>query len=161
MTTNYHTPYVDGTTKFRQTDMNAPLGELDAEITKRASTHQRSVCIVPFESDADVATGDGKVAFTVPASMTSHDLKAALASVHTQGVTGTLDIQIRRRRAGTDVDMLSTKITVGAEYYAADGVVNTSNDDIQTGDQIYIDVDAVHSGTAPKGLSVTLTFEPQ
>jgi hypothetical protein len=186
MSTNHHTPYVDGTTLFRATDMNVPLGELDAEITSIAATLsaqastlatlqsdvtdlqgdvadviKRSVCIVPVESDTDTAIADGTVAFTVPASMTAHDLTAALASVHTKGVTGTLDVQIRRRRAGTDADMLSTLITIGDEWYAADGVINTSNDDIQTGDQIFIDVDAIHTGTAAKGLSVTMTFEPQ
>ncbi len=179
MTTDYHTPYVDNSTEFKASDMNAPLAELDAQIginatgisnndtdignlqTEMTAVEKRSVCIVPFESDADVAVGDGKVAFTVPATMNAHNLTAALASVHTQGVTGTLDVQIRRRRAGADVDMLTNKITVGAEYYAADGTINTSNDDIQTGDQIYIDVDAIHSGTAPKGLSVTMTFDPQ
>jgi hypothetical protein len=179
MTTTYHTPYVDGTTLFRATDMNVPLGELDSElvsiaatITAQASTlatlqsemtdvQDRSVGIVPFESDTDTAVGNGTVGFTVPASMTAHNLASAIAAVHTKGVTGTLDIQIRRRRAGTDADMLSTKITVGDEWYAADGVIDTSNDDIQTGDHIFIDVDAVHSGTAAKGLSVTMTFEPQ
>jgi hypothetical protein len=90
--------------------------------------------------------------------MNAMDLTAAIASVHTQGVTGTTDVQLRRRRAGSDVDMLSTKITIGAEYFAADGVIDTANDDINTGDQIYVDVDAIHSGTAPLGLSVTLSF---
>ena len=118
---------------------------------------QKSWCMPVFDSDTDVATGDGKFMFLVPAQLTGMDIVAAVAGVHTQGVTGTTDVQLRRRRAGSDADMLSTKITIGAEYYAADGVINTSNDDLQTGDMIYVDVDAVHSGTAPKGLSVTIT----
>lgn len=32
MSTDYHTPYVDGTTTYKAADMNAPLGELDEEI---------------------------------------------------------------------------------------------------------------------------------
>lgn len=119
---------------------------------------QKDVCIVPFESDTDVATGDGKVALTIPATLNGMNLVDVIASVHTQGITGTTDIQLRRRRAGADVDMLSTKVTIGAEYYASDEVINGTNDDVNTGDQIYVDVDAVHSGTAPKGLSVTMTF---
>jgi hypothetical protein len=115
-------------------------------------------CIAIFESDTSVATGDGKIAFTVPATLNSLDLTAATASVHTQGVTGTTNVMIRRRRSGSDVNMLSTAITIGAEYHASDGVIDTNNDDINTGDQIYFDVDAVHSGTAPLGLSVTATF---
>ena len=114
-------------------------------------------CLAPFESTTDVAIGNGEVGFTVPASLNTLDLTAAVASVHTQGVTNTTDVQIRRRRAGADVDMLSTVITIGAEFFVADGVIDGTKDDILTGDQIYIDVDAVHT-TPPKGLSVTLSF---
>ena len=66
---------------------------------------------------------------------------------------------VRRRRAGADVDMLSTKVTIGDEYFASDGVINASNNDVNTGDQIYVDRDSIHSGTAPLGLSITLMFE--
>jgi len=55
--------------------------------------------------------------------------------------------------------MLSTGVTIGNELYAADGVINTSYDDIENGDVIYVDVDAVHSGTAAKGLFVTLNLK--
>ncbi len=55
-------------------------------------------------------------------------------------------------------DMLSTAITIGDEYYAADGVIDTDYDDIATGDKLYRDVDAIHSGTAPNGLADTWTF---
>jgi len=112
-----------------------------------------------FDSDVSVSVVDGKKAFTVPAYMTTFVLVAAIASVHTKGVTATTDIQLRRRRTGADVDMLSTKITIGDEYFAADSVINTSYDDVITGDQIYVDIDTIHSGTAPKGLAVTLTFQ--
>jgi len=118
----------------------------------------KGFCITPFDSDDSVVVGNGTIAFTVPAAINGWDLTSAIASVHTKGVTGTTDIQIRRRRAGSDADMLSTKITIGDEYYAADGVINTSSDDIATGDQIYIDVDAIHT-TAPLGMSVTVQFE--
>ena len=112
-----------------------------------------------FESGISVQTGDGAVAFTIPAYMNGMELIDVVASVHTKGITGTTDIQIRRRRAGSDVDMLSTKITIGDEFFASDEVINTSNDDVNTGDQIYVDIDAIHSGTAPQGLSIVLTFK--
>lgn len=117
----------------------------------------KHVGMVLFESDTDVAVGDGTAPITIPAEMNGMNLVNVIASVHTKGVTGTTDVQLRRRRAGSDVDMLSTKITIGDEYYATDETINTSNDDVATGDQIYIDVDAVHT-TTPKGLSVTLSF---
>ena len=118
---------------------------------------KKGVCFILIESDTDVAIVDGKTAFTVPLSMDGMDLISVLASVHTKGVTGTTDVQVRRRRAGSDADMLSTKITIGDEYFASDGVIDGNNDDVEDGDQIYIDVDAIHT-TAPKGLSVVLTF---
>ncbi len=117
-----------------------------------------SVQLVLFASGSSVSTGDGTEAIAIPASFNGLDLIDALATVHTQGVTGTTDVQVRRRRAGSDVDMLSTEITIAAEYYVNDGVIDTANDDVQTGDQIYIDVDAIHSGTAPLGLTVVLSF---
>jgi len=112
-----------------------------------------------FDSTSSISTGDGKAAFSVPLTMDDYILTDAIASVHTKGVTATTDIQIRRRRNGSDIDMLTTPITIGDEYYARDGAINASNDDTSTGDQIYIDVDTVHSGTAPKGLFATLTFK--
>lgn len=114
---------------------------------------------VIFLSTSSVDIGNGVQALTIPSHLNGKNLTHALASVHTKGVTGTTDVQIRRRRVGSDADMLSTKITIGDEYFVADGTINTSYDDVATGDQIYIDVDAVHSGTAPMGLSIVLTFE--
>lgn len=118
----------------------------------------KSVVILPFGSDEAVATGDGTLAFTVPASMNGMNLVNVVASVHTKGVTGTTDVQIRARTGGVDSDMLSTKITLGDEFFASDEVIDPDNDDVATGDQIFVDVDAVHSGTAPNGLSVALEF---
>ncbi|MHA2067891.1 MAG: hypothetical protein ACXABY_26300 [Candidatus Thorarchaeota archaeon] len=116
----------------------------------------RVVSIAPFQSDTAVATGDGLTAIPITAELNGMNIIDATAVVHDKGVTGTTDIQIRRRRAGSDVDVLSTKITIGDEFFAADGVVNTSNDDLATGDALYVDVDAVHSGTAPNGLTVAI-----
>jgi hypothetical protein len=58
--------------------------------------------------------------------------------------------------------MLSTRITIDAnEYDSKDAttaaVIDTSNDDVATGDVIRIDVDV--AGTGTKGLNVTLSFQ--
>ena len=81
-------------------------------ITSWKSVETKGFCMAVHESDDSVVVADGKVAFTVPAEMNGYDLIDVVASVHTKGVTGTTDIQLRRRRAGSDVDMLSTKITI-------------------------------------------------
>jgi len=119
---------------------------------------ERGVDIPVYTSDESVAIGDGTLPFLVPLMLDGKELTYAIASVTTKGSANTTDIQIRRVRDGTEADMLSTKITIADdEYYASDGVIDTINDDISTGDLIYIDVDAV--GTDAKGLTVTLVFK--
>ena len=111
-----------------------------------------------MQSDEDCEDVDGKEGFCVPTEMDTMVLVNARATVYAKGVTGTMDIQVRRSRAGSDVDMLLTPITVGDEYTAADSVIDTDNDDIASGDLIFIDIDTIHT-TPAKGLSVTLSFE--
>ena len=58
--------------------------------------------------------------------------------------------------------MLSTKITIDSTETstttaATPAVINTSNDDVATGDIIYLDVDAVQT-TKAKGGAVGLEF---
>ena len=125
----------------------------------------RDVSFVITESDTDTAVADGKSGWSVPVSMNGMVLSALVATVHTAGTTGTTDIQVRRRRDTTDADMLSTKLTIDSgetrsTTAATAAVINTSNDDLASGDLIFIDVDAV-STTAAKGLTVTLTFIPE
>jgi hypothetical protein len=117
----------------------------------------RCVCVPVFESDVAVTTGNGVIAFAVPLSLNGCNLVDALANVTVASSSGTVNIQVRRRRSTTNADMLSTLITIASSaYYARDGVVNGSNDDLATGDKIFIDVDG--AGTGTQGLSVTLTF---
>lgn len=113
-------------------------------------------CLSHTASDTAVATGDGAEGFTIPKTWNGRRIVNVVASVYSKGVTGTTDVQVRRVRAGSAADVLSTKITIGDEFFAQDGVIDTDNDDLQTGDQLYVDVDAVHSGTAPNGLSVSI-----
>lgn len=118
-----------------------------------------SIIISNFDGDTDVATGDGVLFATIPFWLDGYELIGATASVDTAGATaGTTDIVIRRSRLAVDADMLSVPITLSVgEYTASDGTVDTANDDVNTGDRLFVDVDAVN-GTAPKGLSVVLTF---
>jgi hypothetical protein len=119
---------------------------------------EKNVGICPFKSDTAVSIGDGTIGFCVPASMNLMVLVAAVAGVDDKGITNTTNVQLRRRRGGVDADMLSTLITIGDEFFAADGVIDLNNDDLLTGDILYVDVDAIHTGTAPNGLFVTMTF---
>lgn len=111
---------------------------------------------------ADMATGDGLAGFLVPAEMNGMNLVRASFVVRTAGSGGVSEVQIRRVRDTTAVDMLSTKLTIDStELKSADSstayVINTSNDDVQTDDRIYVDGDTVPA-TKPKGAMVTLGF---
>ena len=88
--------------------------------------------------------------------MNGMDVVDATATVHTAGTTNTTDVIVRRRRSTTDVNVLSTPITIAsAALTASDGVVDTDNDDLATGDLIFIDVDAI-STTPAVGLVVVV-----
>jgi hypothetical protein len=55
--------------------------------------------------------------------------------------------------------MTSTGVTIDYNAYtASDETIDTSNDDVATGDMLFIDVDAVTTGAAQKGLSCTALF---
>ena len=106
-------------------------------------------------------TGDGKVAFLVPAALNGMNLVLANAMVTTVSSSGTPTFAIRRERSGSAVDMLSTNITIDANektsYTAATPpVINTANDDVATGDILYVDLDVV--GTSAAGHAVVISF---
>jgi len=110
----------------------------------------------------DVTVGDGAIYWRVPSVLNGMDLVAVAAAVITAGTTGTTDVQLARLRAGTPVDMLSTKLTIDSgetdtSTAATPAVINTAYDDVATGDLIRVDVDAVPT-TKPKGLLVELQF---
>ena len=114
-----------------------------------------------YDSDTDTATGDGKQAFVVPSSfwgMNLVDVTCSVADLNS-ATGGATTVVVRRVRSATAVDMTSTGVTVAYnEYTASDETVNTSNDDIQKGDKIYVDVDGVTTGAVQKGLGCTAIF---
>lgn len=120
------------------------------------------VQLLVFDDATDCATGDGAgdLWFRVPSTLNGMDLVGVAASCQTAGTTGTMDVQVHNVTQAAD--MLSTKITIDSaetdsSTAATPPVIDTANDDVATGDQIRIDVDAVHT-TAAKGLLVELQF---
>jgi len=119
----------------------------------------RYIQIVVFDFATTVETGDGKYYIHIPPKFDNMELTYVHAKVITAGTTGTLDIQIHN--IDNALDMLSTTLTVdsgelGSHDAATPAVINTSNDHVNTNDVLRVDVDAVHSGTAPIGLILTL-----
>ena len=105
----------------------------------------------------DLTTGDAKNGnyFVIPPYFNNWVIVAVGANVFTAGVTGTTDVQLRN--VTDSVDVLSTKVTIDSgekdsKDAATPPVINATNAVVATGDQLTWDVDAVQSGTAPKGL---------
>lgn len=124
---------------------------------------KRVIGLQVFSDADDVATGDGAgdLFFRIPSVMNGWELVAVAASVQTAGTTGTTDIQIHNVTQATD--FLSTKLTIDSgetdsSTAATAAVISGADDNVATGEQIRIDVDAV-STTAPKGLYVELIFQ--
>lgn len=133
-----------------------------------AGPEQEPVAITVFEGTTAVTTGDGKVYFRIPASLDGTNLVDAAAVVLAKSTSGTPTVQIARGRqaaagsAHTFVDMLSTRITIDANEFdsataATPRVINTSNDDVLTGDLIRVDVDVAGTGTT--GMWLNLWFQ--
>jgi hypothetical protein len=114
------------------------------------------IAVALFATNEAVLVGNGVYMIPIPVSLNAKNVLAVRAVVYDQGVTGSTDIQIRRRRNGASVNVLSTPVTIGAEYQAADGVIDAANQGLITGDALLIDVTAVHA-TPPNGLSVVIT----
>ena len=123
--------------------------------------------IVTFQIPGTLATGDGTGlgtrGFLVPSIYNGKNLVSCVAVVETAGTSGSANLfQVRRVRSASPVDMLSTRIMIDAGEVSSTTaatayVINTSNDDVATGDVIYIDVDQLNT-TPPTTLTVYLGF---
>lgn len=119
---------------------------------------QGSAFVVKVTPDADtLTTGDGKFSMPIFSNLNGHNIVDVQAALSDVAESGTVTVAIRRLRSGAAVDVLSTSITIDAtEVSSATAAVapaiNTSNDDLATGDALLFDVDV--AGTGAKGLSV-------
>ena len=120
------------------------------------------VPLIPFDSTTACAVGDhaGSVTFRVPSILNGWNLVGVAAANNTAGTTGTGDYQIHNVTQAAD--MLSTKITIDSgetdsSTAATAAVIDAANDDVATGDQLRVDVDAIQT-TPATGLMVELQF---
>ena len=131
----------------------------DAYLKTQADTAQLIVKVIP-DTDS-ITTGDGKMYLTIPAWITTWNLTDFDICVYTVSSSGTPTVMLHNL---TDTqDMLSTAATVDANEYssytaATAPVINTSYDDVATGDRLRFDVDV--SGTGAKGLEAHAQFRP-
>jgi len=107
-----------------------------------------------------LTTGDGKVIFCVPLELNGYNLVGAQAFVSTVSSSGLPNIQIRN--VTDSIDMLTVPITINVSGYTSytattPPTIDTTHDDVATGDLIAVDIDT--AGTGAKGLGVILNFQ--
>ena len=122
----------------------------------------RYVQMVVVDFTADIAEGNGKFYFHVPAGLNGMDLVEVHAKVITVGDGSTVSVMVHNLTDTTD--MLSTAVTIDdgeldSKDAAAAVAIDTGEDDIVTNDVLRIDVDGNGGDTTiAKGLIVTLGF---
>lgn len=144
-------------------------GVVDELVRKDSDLVTKPVSIYAVPIGTAVETGDGKGgAFTVQSTMNGMNLIGVSIAVFTTSSSGIVTVQVARGRqatptsAHTFVDMLTTKVTIDVGEYdsrtaSTAYVIDTSNDDIATGDIIRFDVDV--QGTGTQGLITGAIFQ--
>lgn len=126
---------------------------------------EKSGCVMVSGAESgslQLSTGDSKAVIRVGPEMDGMNLTAVGASVSNPSSAGAVSVQMRRVRGGVSADMLSTAITIDENETdtitaATAAVIDTTSDDVETGDQVHIDIDS--AGTNVLGLVVSFTFE--
>jgi mono/diheme cytochrome c family protein len=109
---------------------------------------------VEWETSLTVKDGVGYI--EILPECNGMNLISARARVGTAGVTGNTTFDIYNVTDSTS--MLSSAISIASGAKSGTGTVDTAHDDVATGDLIRIDIDSIASGTAPKGLIISLSF---
>jgi len=119
----------------------------------------RVVVIKCIADDTALTVADGKAYFTVPIELNGMNLVSVGAHVYTVSSSGLPTFQIHNL---TDAqDMLSTLLTIDAtekdsKDAATPAVINTTYDDVATGDELRFDCDL--AGTSTKGMEIRMGF---
>ncbi len=123
---------------------------------------KRIITVMLLDNDTALAVKDGvaSVYIPIPTELNGMNLVDFDAAVGTASSSGTPTFQIHN--VTDNVDMLSTALTIDANeltsYTAATAaVIDTTKDDVATGDLLRIDCDG--AGTGTKGLTVILSFQ--
>jgi hypothetical protein len=122
--------------------------------------HSELIYLKVFWFDEVLATGDGKMFFTVPAYLNGGTIEDFDIACFTASSSGLPTVQMANcganpLAAGTDI--LSTRATIDVGEFnsmnaAAQPVINQSAKTLATGDILRIDVDVIGTGT--KGLDI-------
>jgi hypothetical protein len=119
------------------------------------------ILVYDDSQDTAIENGAGDVFFRIPSKLNGWNLVEVAAQVQTAGVTGNLDIMVYNVTDSQDFLSTAMRVETGetdTSTSAQPGTINASYDDVATADSIRIDIDAIQTGTAAKGLYVELTF---
>ena len=153
--------YADATTTLAALEIGTSDFELVSTGTAPSWRSPKKIVIwrvVPFS--VALSAGDAQDYWTVPEELNGYNLVEAHMAVDTTSTSGGLSVQIHN--ATNSVDMLSTPITIDQDECnsytaAAQPVVDTSHDDVATGDRLRPDFDDV--GTGSEGATIIMRFE--
>lgn len=124
----------------------------------------RTITIVITPPGTATSIGDGQAFFIVPPEFDGGEITSVFLATPVAGTTNLTNVDLRRVRGGVTVDVLSANLTIDSTELtsataATPAVINTSNDDLSTGDILWVDVDAVHT-TPAEGLQLTIGVSP-
>lgn len=150
-------------TAYTSSNQNQQLsnGVVRLADTSLAETIPNRVLLLKVIEEATaLTTGDGKGYFSIPADLSGKRIVAVGAHVYTASSSGAITVQIHS--VGDAADLLSTAITIDqsekdSSTAATPAVINTSYDDVVTGDEFRVDIDGIGTGSA--GLDVWLELE--
>lgn len=141
-----------------------PDGLAGSEFGKRTVAVQVSGSA---SADTALATGDGLATIPVDSTLNGMNIIAVKAYVTTVSSSGNPTFAIRRSRrtnatTRSIVDTLSTSLSIDVSEFSSEdattaAVINTSNDDLATGDMLLIDCDT--AGTGTKGATILITCQ--
>ena len=123
---------------------------LTADALAGSTPGRTAITLRAYEDGTTLETGDSKDCWTVPSWYNGWNVVAVFGSVGTASSSGSPTFQLRN---ATDAqDILSTALTIDAtETHSGDpttpAVINTSYDDLATGDKICMDIDNAGTGT--------------
>ena len=130
-----------------------------SDVSSALVKHKRVVVLKPYNEASAIATGDGKMYFTVPSELSGMNLVTIGAHLYTAG-SGLTQIQIANVTSAVDMLTSKAEIDTGEKdtvTATSAAVINTGADGVAEGEELRIDIDAAASGA--KGLEVRLGFQ--
>lgn len=131
-----------------------------AVAARSAIWDRKTVVLKAYAEASSVASGDDKMRFTIPNTLSGFDLSSVGAHVYTAPTSNSLHIDIYNITSAGDMLTSCMKIDQGETDTAtatSQAVINTSLDNVVATEEVRVDVTSVGSGA--KGLEVRLTFK--